>query len=184
MLIKENVSEQDIIDTQLEIYNLVGITKKKLFNARFLWIFVLSLGIALIIIGGLLFKLKNSGYTYLIVGFIYFFYALYVNIFLKKIYKSQMIKNLKKYYATARQKYNINETYEVTTEIKDGYIEASSLGTTTKYSLKDYVSKFENDKFYIFEFTNGRYFFFKKDNFQNKEKYDELVNAIEEGIKN
>lgn len=34
MLIKENMSEQDIIDIQLEIYNLVGVTKKKLFNAR------------------------------------------------------------------------------------------------------------------------------------------------------
>jgi len=114
---------------------------------------------------------------------VYFIRAVFANIFLKKSYKSRLIKNLKKYNATVRQKYNIGDTYETTTEIKDGYIESSSLGTITKYSLKDYVSKSENENFYIFEFTNGRYIFLKKENFPTKEKYDELVKEFEEGKK-
>ena len=184
MVIKENISEQDSIDIQLELYNLAGMTSKKVRKARILWGVCLALGILMIVYGFKFHKLNKSDYLHLayfffLLGIVYCFRSIFAIIFAKQNLKSRIIKNFKKYNAVARQKYNINETYESTTEIKDGYIETSSLDTVTKFSLKDYVSKSENEKFYIFEFTNGRYIFFKKETFPNKEKYDELVNEIE-----
>lgn len=188
MQIREEISEQDSIDIGLESYNLTGMIKKKLFKARIMWFVVLALGIIMIIFGTSFLKTNNSDFAFLdifllFLGIVYCIRALFAIIFLKRNYKSRMIKNMKKYYATIRQKYNLDETYEVITEIKDGYIESSSLGTITKYSLKDYISKSENERFYIFEFTNGRYFFFKKKCFKTQEAYDELVNEFEKGRK-
>ena len=182
MEIKENISEQDSIDIQLELYNLVGMTSKKVRKARILWFVCLVLGILMIVYGFKFYKLNKSdyfAYFLLLLGIVYCFRSIFGIIFAKQNFKSRIIKNLKKYNAVARQKYNINDTYESRTEIKDGYIETSSLDTVTKFSLKDYVSKSENEKFYIFEFTNGRYIFLKKETFPNKEKYDELVKEIE-----
>jgi predicted membrane protein len=188
MQIKEEISEQDRIDIALELNNLTGMIKKKLFKARIMWFVILALGIIMVLFGLNFLKKNNSALFYfelffLILGIVYCIRALFAIIFLKRNYKSHMIKNLKKYDATVRQKYNLNDTYEITTEIKDGYIETSSLGTTTKYSLKDYISKSENERFYIFEFSNGRYFFFKKEAFKTQEAYDELVNEFEKGKK-
>lgn len=188
MLIKEELTEQDNIEIGLEMYNLVGMPEKKLYKARILWLVVLVLGIIWILLGCQFYKLNKSddfalALFFLLLGSVYFIRAVFANIFLKKSYKSRLIKNLKKYNATVRQKYNLGDTYETTTEIKDGYIETSSLGTITKYSLKDYVSKSENENFYIFEFTNGRYIFFKKETFPTKEQYEELVKEFEEGKK-
>lgn len=193
MLIKEEISEQDSIDIGLEVYNLVGMTKKKILKARLTWGIVLVLGIIMIVFGFNFLKLNNSYHRFIasflfILGAIYCLRSLFAIIFMKRIYKSRLIKSLKKYYATARQKYNINDNYEETTEIKDGYLVSSSLDTITKYSLKDYIRNFENEKFYILEFTNGRFIFLKKQTFENKEKYDELIKEIEtekiEGGKN
>ena len=188
MQIREEISEQDSIDIGLESYNLTGMIKKKLFKARIMWFVVLALGIIMIIFGTSFLKTNNSDFAFLdifllFLGIVYCIRALFAIIFLKRNYKSRMIKNMKKYYTTIRQKYNLDETYEVITEIKDGYIESSSLGTITKYSLKDYISKSENERFYIFEFTNGRYLFFKKECFKTQEAYDELVNEFEKGRK-
>ena len=184
MIIKENISEQDNIDISLELYNLTGMFKKKLQKARILWFVVLVLGIIMIILGFRWFDINESDIFVpcfiLILGIIYFIRSLFAIIFLKRNYKSRLIKNLKKYNATVRQKYNINDTYEAITEIKDGFIESSMLGTITKYSLKDYIAKLENERFYILEFTNGRYIFLKKDSFENKEQYNELIKELEE----
>lgn len=188
MIIKEKISEQDCIDITLELYNLVGMTKKKLRKSRILWFVNLAIGIIMIILGFSFLKIDESDYLFfpsffLILGTIYFIRSVFAIIFLKRNYKSRLVKSLKEYNAIARQKYNINDTYEVTTEIKDGYIESSSLDTISKYSLKDYITNFENDRFYIIEFTNGRYIFLKKETFEYKEKYDELINEIEKSKK-
>ena len=187
MVIKEEFSEQDNIDIALELYNLLGITNKKLRKSRILCCVNLALGIIMIILGFNFFKQSESIFFFpcflLILGTVYVFRSIFGIIFLKRSYKSRLIKGLKKYNEATRKKYNISDTHEVATEIKDGYIETSSLGTIVKYSLKDYVTKLENERFYIFEFTNGRYIFFKKETFENKEKYDELVKEIVEAEK-
>lgn len=185
MIIKEELSEQDNIDISLELYELVGMTKKKLKKARAVWILNLVLGITMLVLGYSFYKNDQSDHLFfaiffLLLGTFYFFRSVFAIIFLKKSYKARLIKSLKKYNATTRQRYNINDTYEVTTEIKDGYIETSSLGIITKYSLNDYVKKLENEKFYIFEFTNGRYIFFKKETFKDADQYNELVKEIEQ----
>lgn len=186
MIIKEEISEQDSIDIGIELYNLVGMPEKKLRKSRNVWFLNLFLGILMILVGLNSFKRNETNHLFftsffLLLGTVYVIWSLYSIIFLKRNYKSRLIKSLKKYNETVRQKYHISDTYEVITEIKDGYIETSSLGTITKYSLTDFVAKIENENFYIFEFTNGRYIIFKKSNFENIEKYDELVNEIEKG---
>ena len=83
------------------------------------------------------------------------------------------------------EKFNLpKDKIEVITEITDGYVEAIKLGTSTKFLLKDFLFDIDNEAFYILEFTNGRFLYFKKDAFETKEQYEELLEYIKRFTKN
>lgn len=51
MLLKETTSKQDRIDIALEMYNLIGITKKTLRKTKIGWFVVLIIGIGTLVMG-------------------------------------------------------------------------------------------------------------------------------------
>ena len=67
---------------------------------------------------------------------------------------------------------------EFITEVTDDYVETTKLGTSTKFLLKDFLSDIKNEEFYILKFTNGRFLYFKKDAFESKEQYEEMLEYI------
>ena len=172
MVLKETTSKQDRIDIALEMYNLIGITKKTLRKTKIGWVVVLIIGIGALVMG---YCMRNTGKNDNFRYFIYLFGIFYIIrsmiglFFLEREYKARIAKKLKKYDAEVLKRYNISEN-----------IETVSLGTICRYNLQDYITNSESKKFYIIEFSNGRYIFLKKETFKNKENYDSIIKIIEE----
>ena len=183
MVLKETTSKQDRIDIALEMYNLIGITKKTLRKTKIGWFVVLIIGIGALVMG---YCMRNTGKNDNFRYFIYLFGIFYIIrsmiglIFLEREYKARVAKKLKKYDAEVLKRYNISENIETIIEVTDSYIETVSLGTISRYNLQDYITNSESKKFYIIEFSNGRYIFLKKETFKNKENYDSIIKIIEE----
>jgi hypothetical protein len=185
MVLKETTSKQDRIDIALEMYNLIGITKKTLRKTKIGWSVVLIIGIGALAMGYCMRNTGKSGnfryFSYLYVfGILYIIRSMVGLIFLEREYKSRATKKLKKYDAEVLRRYNISENIETTIEVTDSYVETVSLGTISRYNLQDYITNSESKKFYILEFSNGRYIFLKKETFKNKENYDSIIKIIEE----
>ena len=183
MVLKETTSKQDRIDIALEMYNLIGITKKTLRKTKIGWFVVLIIGIGALVMG---YCMRNTGKNDNFRYFIYLFGIFYIIrsmiglIFLEREYKARVAKKLKKYDAEVLKRYNISENIETIIEVTDSYIETVSLGTISRYNLQDYITNSESEKFYILEFSNGRYIFLKKEILGKKENYDAIIKTIEE----
>ena len=183
MLLKETTSKQDRIDIALEMYNLIGITKKTLRKTKIGWFVVLIIGIGTLVMGYFMRTTgKNGNFRYFIYlfGIFYIIRSMIGLIFLEREYKARVAKKLKKYDAEVLKRYNISENIETIIEVTDSYIETVSLGTISRYNLQDYITNSESEKFYILEFSNGRYIFLKKEIFGKKENYDAIIKTIEE----
>ncbi|WP_432848940.1 hypothetical protein, partial [Treponema denticola] len=183
MLLKETTSKQDRIDIALEMYNLIGITKKTLRKTKIGWFVVLIIGIGTLVMGYFMRTTgKNGNFRYFIYlfGIFYIIRSMIGLIFLEREYKARVAKKLKKYDAEVLKRYNISENIETIIEVTDSYIETVSLGTISRYNLQDYITNSESEKFYILEFSNGRYIFLKKEILGKKENYDAIIKTIEE----
>lgn len=183
MVLKETTSKQDRIDIALEMYNLIGITKKTLRKTKIDWFVVLIIGIGALVMGYCMRNTrKNDNFRYFIYlfGIFYIIRSMIGLIFLEREYKARVAKKLKKYDAEVIKRYNISENIETIIEVTDSYIETVSLGTISRYNLQDYITNSESKKFYIIEFSNGGYIFLKKETFKNKENYDSIIKIIEE----
>ena len=170
MLLKETTSKQDRIDIALEMYNLIGITKKTLRKTKIGWFVVLIIGIGTLVMGYFMRTTGKNDNIRSMIGLI----------FLEREYKARVAKKLKKYDAEVLKRYNISENIETIIEVTDSYIETVSLGTISRYNLQDYITNSESEKFYILEFSNGRYIFLKKEILGKKENYDAIIKTIEE----
>ena len=183
MLLKETTSKQDRIDIALEMYNLIGITKKTLRKTKIGWFVVLIIGIGTLVMGYFMRTTgKNGNFRYFIYlfGIFYIIRSMIGLIFLEREYKARVAKKLKKYDAEVLKRYNISENIETIIEVTDSYIETVSLGTISRYNLQDYITNSESEKFYILEFSNGRYIFLKKEILGKKDNYDAIIKTIEE----
>lgn len=183
MLLKETTSKQDRIDIALEMYNLIGITKKTLRKTKIGWFVVLIIGIGTLVMGYFMRTTgKNGNFRYFIYlfGIFYIIRSMIGLIFLEREYKARVAKKLKKYDAEVLKRYNISENIETIIEVTDSYIETVSLGTISRYNLQDYITNSESERFYILEFSNGRYIFLKKEILGKKENYDAIIKTIEE----
>ena len=183
MLLKETTSKQDRIDIALEMYNLIGITKKTLRKTKIGWFVVLIIGIGTLVMGYFMRTTgKNGNFRYFIYlfGIFYIIRSMIGLIFLEREYKARVAKKLKKYDAEVLKRYNISGNIETIIEVTDSYIETVSLGTISRYNLQDYITNSESEKFYILEFSNGRYIFLKKEILGKKENYDAIIKTIEE----
>ncbi|UTD04993.1 prevent-host-death family protein [Treponema denticola] len=183
MLLKETTSKQDRIDIALEMYNLIGITKKTLRKTKIGWFVVIIIGIGTLVMGYFMRTTgKNDNFRYFIYlfGIFYIIRSMIGLIFLEREYKARVAKKLKKYDAEVLKRYNISENIETIIEVTDSYIETVSLGTISRYNLQDYITNSESEKFYILEFSNGRYIFLKKEILGKKENYDAIIKTIEE----
>ena len=183
MVLKETTSKQDRIDIALEMYNLIGITKKTLRKTKIGWFVVLIIGIGTLVMGYFMRTTgKNGNFRYFIYlfGIFYIIRSMIGLIFLEREYKARVAKKLKKYDAEVLKRYNISENIETIIEVTDSYIETVSLGTISRYNLQDYITNSESKKFYIIEFSNGRYIFLKKEILGKKENYDAIIKTIEE----
>ena len=183
MVLKETTSKQDRIDIALEMYNLIGITKKTLRKTKIGWFVVLIIGIGTLVMGYFMRTTgKNGNFRYFIYlfGIFYIIRSMIGLIFLEREYKARVAKKLKKYDAEVLKRYNISENIETIIEVTDSYIETVSLGTISRYNLQDYITNSESEKFYILEFSNGRYIFLKKEILGKKENYDAIIKTIEE----
>ncbi|UTC51189.1 hypothetical protein [Treponema sp. OMZ 855] len=179
MIIKESVSVEDQINITIDMWKQTGILSKNIKKRRILLtcLIISFLVLVLILIKGYLFQS--------IIGVSYILWVLAEIIFAKQIYLRKLKKNLRKQYALAAEKFNLpKDKIEVITEITDGYVEAIKLGTSTKFLLKDFLFDIDNEAFYILEFTNGRFLYFKKDAFETKEQYEELLEYIKRFTKN
>ena len=100
MLLKETTSKQDRIDIALEMYNLIGITKKTLRKTKIGWFVVLIIGIGTLVMGYFMRTTgKNGNFRYFIYlfGIFYIIRSMIGLIFLEREYKARVAKKLKKY---------------------------------------------------------------------------------------
>ncbi len=174
MTIKEIVTLDDWINIQIAVVELSGVEKKRLQTRlnSFVFVFVISMMLCVV-------TFVDKLYLFALVELIAAVYAVIQIAFSKKIDLKRLKKGIRKNIKVAEEKYNYSmEKMEVITEIKDDYIESTTLDTTIKYQKKDYITHFENELFYIIEFTKGRYLFFKKEIFKDKDAFLEIINEI------
>lgn len=174
MTIKEIVTLDDWINIQIAVVELSGVEEKRLQPRLRFFVFVFVISMMLCVIG-FVYKLYLAALVELIAAV----YAVIQIAFSKKINLKRLKKGIRKNIKLVEEKYNYSmEKMEVITEIKDDYIESTTLDTTTKYQKKAYITHFENELFYIIEFTKGRYLFFKKEIFKDKDAFLEIINEI------
>lgn len=174
MTIKEIVTLDDWINIQIAVVELSGVEEKRLQTRLRFFVFVFVISMMLCVIG-FVYKLYLAALVELIAAV----YAVIQIAFSKKINLKRLKKGIRKNIKLVEEKYNYSmEKMEVITEIKDDYIESTTLDTTIKYQKKDYITHFENELFYIIEFTKGRYLFFKKEIFKDKDAFLEIINEI------
>ena len=173
MIIKESVSVEDQINITIDIWKQTGILSKNIKKRR---IFSTCLIIGFLVVAFML----SKGYLFQrIISVIYTLWCLAEIIFAKQRYVRKVKKNLRKQYALTAEQFNLpKDNIEVITEITDDYIETTKLGTSIKFLLKDFLSDMENEAFYILKFTNGRFVYLKKDVFETKTQYEELLEYI------
>ncbi len=179
MTIKEIITLDDWINTQIAVVELSGVGKKRLQTRLIFFVFLFVVAMMFFVFG-----FVHKLYLAALVELIAAVYAVIQIAFSKKIYLKRLKKGMRKNVKLVEEKYNYSmEKMEAIMEIKDNYIESTTLDTTTKYQKKDYITHFENELFYIIEFTKGRYLFFKKETFKDKDAFFEVINEIK-NVKN
>ena len=132
MTIKEIVTLDDWINIQIAVVELSGVEKKRLQTRSnsFVFVFVISMMLCVV-------TFVDKLYLFALVELIAAVYAVIQIAFSKKINLKRLKKGIRKNIKLVEEKYNYSmEKMEVITEIKDDYIESTTLDTTTKYQKK------------------------------------------------
>lgn len=173
MVIKESTSVEDQINIEIDMWRQTGILSKNIKKRRILSICVIIGFLTLILI------LSKDYLFRRIISVLYTLWGIAEIIFAKQIYLRKVKKRMRKQYALIAKEFNLPEDKtEFITEVTDDYVETTKLGTSTKFLLKDFLSDIKNEEFYILKFTNGRFLYFKKDAFESKEQYEEMLEYI------
>ena len=166
---------QDTIDSAIIVRRLSGIEKKTTLRRRIIYV------IYLIISSGLLFMTIKSK---LLGTSIFTCVLLLIScaniIFPKKINNRLYKKNVLKNYKIISKNYNHDflEPTDFNLKIENGFVETETLGSITRYALKDYIRYFCEDRFCIFEFKNGKYIFININDI-SKEQLEEVCKEFE-----
>lgn len=109
---------------------------------------------------------------------VYVILVIYNIIFNEKRIKKNIRRNFRRNYKSISEKFSIDDIKNFVIYIYDDYIEYQSNNSTIKIELKEFVNNYEEPDFYVWEFTQARFVFLKKNSFESKEKYNEIVNKI------
>lgn len=158
MKIKEIVTLDDWINVQLALMELSGVGKKRLQTRLIFFVFLFVVAMMFCVIG-----FVHKLYLAALVELIAVVYAVIQIAFSKKIYLKRLKKGMRKNVKLVEEKYNYSmEKMEAIMEIKDNYIESTTLDTTTKYQKKDYITHFENELFILSNLQKAGIYFLKK----------------------